>query len=309
MTHEESFLHAIREEPENDAVRLIFADWLEDRGDVDRAEFIRVECALARAGKDDPQVPGWKGRAQELLKAHWEAWLAPLRALLKDEEGHRLEPCLWAGFSSQGLSRFHRGFIDSLRMHARTLLDRGTELLRHVPLRQLWLWGAGAVMGELARCPHLASIEFLSFDDFFHAPLDAEAMRTLAGSPHLGRLRSLGLSRHNLSDPGVEALASAPWLSGIRELALVDNGLSVEAIRALTASPCLGPLTYLDLGRNPIGDEGAEILAGCSALARLRTLMLTDCNLTSRGLTALRASPVLRNLASLQLDHNPITSP
>ena len=41
MTNEANFLAAIRENPDDDAVRLIFADWLEDQGDTDRAEFIR----------------------------------------------------------------------------------------------------------------------------------------------------------------------------------------------------------------------------------------------------------------------------
>ena len=55
MTHEEAFLRDILEHPDDDGRRLIFADWLEDNGDPDRAEFIRVQIARehdrARAGK------------------------------------------------------------------------------------------------------------------------------------------------------------------------------------------------------------------------------------------------------------------
>ena len=47
MTHDESFLRAIREAPDDDGVRLIYADWLEERGDP-RGEFIRGQIALAR---------------------------------------------------------------------------------------------------------------------------------------------------------------------------------------------------------------------------------------------------------------------
>lgn len=49
MNDEQAFLQAIRESPDDHALRLIFADWLEDRGDTAsraRAEFIRVQFAL-----------------------------------------------------------------------------------------------------------------------------------------------------------------------------------------------------------------------------------------------------------------------
>ena len=34
MTHDEAFLEAIREQPGDDAPRLIYADWLEEHGRV-----------------------------------------------------------------------------------------------------------------------------------------------------------------------------------------------------------------------------------------------------------------------------------
>jgi uncharacterized protein (TIGR02996 family) len=48
-----AFLAAIRDDPEDDAPRLVFADWLEERGDC-RGEFLRVQCALARLDEEDP---------------------------------------------------------------------------------------------------------------------------------------------------------------------------------------------------------------------------------------------------------------
>jgi uncharacterized protein (TIGR02996 family) len=41
------FLQAIRTDPDDDTVRLVYADWLDDRGEGDRAEFIRVQVKLA----------------------------------------------------------------------------------------------------------------------------------------------------------------------------------------------------------------------------------------------------------------------
>ena len=34
------------EQPQDDAARLVLADWLEETGDTQRAEFPRLQCAL-----------------------------------------------------------------------------------------------------------------------------------------------------------------------------------------------------------------------------------------------------------------------
>src|SRR5262245_41658733 len=46
MSDRDALLAAIRAAPDDDAPRLIFADWLEEHGDADRAEFIRVQVEL-----------------------------------------------------------------------------------------------------------------------------------------------------------------------------------------------------------------------------------------------------------------------
>lgn len=57
MTHEQSFIRDICEHPDDDAPRLIFADWLEEGMDVphhrrERAELIRLQCRLAEMDED-----------------------------------------------------------------------------------------------------------------------------------------------------------------------------------------------------------------------------------------------------------------
>jgi uncharacterized protein (TIGR02996 family) len=46
MTHDEAFLQAILDVPDDDSPRLVYADWLEEQGQMDKAEFIRVQCEL-----------------------------------------------------------------------------------------------------------------------------------------------------------------------------------------------------------------------------------------------------------------------
>lgn len=47
MTDEQLFLRAICADPADDLPRLVYADWLDDHGRPDRAEFIRVQSELA----------------------------------------------------------------------------------------------------------------------------------------------------------------------------------------------------------------------------------------------------------------------
>jgi uncharacterized protein (TIGR02996 family) len=48
MSQQEGILAAIQEAPDDDTPRLVYADWLAEHGDPERAEFIRVQCELAR---------------------------------------------------------------------------------------------------------------------------------------------------------------------------------------------------------------------------------------------------------------------
>jgi uncharacterized protein (TIGR02996 family) len=63
------FFQAIAAKPEDETCRLVFADWLEERGDA-RAEFLRVDSALATEQASDER------RAE--LRARWAEFWATL---------------------------------------------------------------------------------------------------------------------------------------------------------------------------------------------------------------------------------------
>lgn len=65
MNEHEPFLEAIRRQPDSQGPRLVYADWLDERGDP-RAELIRVQCALERL---DVRDPSWErlDRRERLL--------------------------------------------------------------------------------------------------------------------------------------------------------------------------------------------------------------------------------------------------
>ena len=50
------FLAEILEHPDDDTPRLIFADWLDDHGEPDRAELIRLQVESAALPEGDPRA-------------------------------------------------------------------------------------------------------------------------------------------------------------------------------------------------------------------------------------------------------------
>src|SRR4051812_25019677 len=75
------FLAAIRAHPDDDGPRLAYADWLDEHGDADRAEFIRVQCrrhAQTVADPFHPDAAPLMRRERELLGRHEAAWVGPL---------------------------------------------------------------------------------------------------------------------------------------------------------------------------------------------------------------------------------------
>ncbi len=94
MTEREMLLRAVCESPDDDTPRLVFAGWLDENGEPERAEFIRVQIAIARGA----QAPQSVARAEGLLRLHKRQWLAELP-----------EQMGWVWGNS-----FSRGFVEEL---------------------------------------------------------------------------------------------------------------------------------------------------------------------------------------------------
>src|SRR5207249_956021 len=87
MTLHNAFLLDILEHPDDDTPRLVYADWLMERGEP-RGEFIRIQVERARLERDDPRwEPLWK-RECELLAEYKLDWIAAVHAELVPLEEH-----------------------------------------------------------------------------------------------------------------------------------------------------------------------------------------------------------------------------
>src|SRR4051812_37732627 len=54
MSDEAAFLAAIRSAPDDNTARLVYADWLDERGRVG-GHYLRAECAIAALAPSDPR--------------------------------------------------------------------------------------------------------------------------------------------------------------------------------------------------------------------------------------------------------------
>jgi uncharacterized protein (TIGR02996 family) len=309
MTHDKAFLQAIIEEPEDDTPRLVYADWLDEHGKADRAEFIRVQCELAKLPGDSPRRRALEEREQALLKAHRDAWLTEV-----------------AGWARQG-AVFRRGFITEVSSPYLAYCNGARALFRRAPvrgvsLRCLQYYGPFTV-------PTLPSVEQLTSLGLstplrLEFPSDLPRLKVLVletvfglhpktvndwlTAPTLPALTGLHLTHCWLRDADVLGLRHFPGLTRLTALGLRNNEISSVAVAALVTSPHLARLASLDLGLNRrLGDAGALGLAGSPHLKNLTALNLAGCEITDAGAEALAAAPHLANLTDLDLSFNPIS--
>jgi uncharacterized protein (TIGR02996 family) len=266
MTHADAFLRDILAHPDDDAPRLIFADWLEEQGDansVARAEFIRVQCAFVAENLPLNRQGELKMRQQQLLNEWGKQWAHPVRSLVRD----------W---------KFHRGFIDEITIRADRFLTYTSRLFRCTPIQCLRLLPAGGRFGTEA--------------PFY--------MADLACNEYLRRLLSLDLRKNQLDSRDVRALVVSEHLTSLTALDLSHNHIGDAGIRALAGSPLLGRLRYLNLWGNDLGTKSLRALAHAleeldrsADGLRLQRLDLSLHNLSTAGLCVIHhESPLLNRL-------------
>jgi uncharacterized protein (TIGR02996 family) len=74
MTDEAHFIEALRATPGDQALRLIYADWLEERGD-SRADYLRLEHEVLQHLNDDVELKQLEQRLTEILPKLDAAWI------------------------------------------------------------------------------------------------------------------------------------------------------------------------------------------------------------------------------------------
>jgi len=160
MNDHEALLRAIIADRADDSVRLAFADFLEERGDV-RAEFIRCQIELARCKhgpticrvrdpNDKPVLPETtcdfcglnsplRQREKELEFLNWRKW--GLHAILSEGIAVTDPPChppsfgegKWENFAQ----KFTRGFVSEIGCSWESWSKHHADIMRQTPLEKV----------------------------------------------------------------------------------------------------------------------------------------------------------------------------
>ncbi len=298
MNDEGDFLAAIIAQPEDDTVRLVFADWLQEHGQPERAEFIRLQIRQARTPPDSPEHIGAANRAHALYHAHHRAWLVGQPRDL---------------VSGLDYNHFERGFVATLRRTAVGLLRLPKRAWAEHPIRELIVSQFGGRLDRVLALPSLARIRKLSLltdrsgyeghdrPSGAVVPSDCEA---LANCPHLTGVRDLGCTY--FGNDLVAALARCSSLRGVTSLSMNGGDVDDDGVAVLTTTggANLHALRSLSLRLRRTGVGVAVALAHASALSALETLHLGGDwggRIGDAGVTALARSPHLARLRALHL--------
>lgn len=282
-----AFHRAIIAEPDDDAPRLIYADWLDEQGDADRAEFIRLQIQLSRMLPGEPSREWIKSRADELRQQHHVEWV------------NRLPQ-----FAEIHWEVFDRGFIVAARIDSpEAYFAHAHEVLVAAPVEELRLhqftWPNAL---RLAESKYLRRVRVLDFGDGNR--IANQGTEGLAKSPYLANLLALNLSWNMLGSAGVRAIAMAPYIRSLRSLKLYHNDVYDDALHYLAESPNLTRLEFLDMDFTRTGDDGIRALARTKHVKGLRALYLNNNLITHDGIAALLKSDVLANVSTLFLNGN-----
>jgi uncharacterized protein (TIGR02996 family) len=125
MSDEPALLAAILDRPDEDTPRLVYADWLEDHGEPERAAFIREQIEIARSpdGRVTWRACELRAQLSEPIDG-FHAWANPASY---SQSGHPRK-CLYA-----------RGFVEHVTCPAADWRDHGSAILADHPVRLVTL--------------------------------------------------------------------------------------------------------------------------------------------------------------------------
>lgn len=336
MTDRDALLAAVTAAPNDNLPRRVYADWLEENGEADRAEFIRVQCRLAGADEDDPATWADRRRERDLLSRHGAAWSAPVpvdRFLAPFERGFvrrvAASPGVevldavravlaaspgpieltWQGRDLQPLGGLlngpEAGKVDALALQvSESGIRHLVELGARTGLRRLALRpdsgrsrARGRPLDGLIFARAFPELRSLSLRGWGLG--DADGRQVAAG--HWGRLETLDLSENRLTRDFLNV--TGPALSRLKALHLDDNPLPVP-LRASPAGGASMPLEEVHWEECRLADDTARPALASPSLSRVTRLHLSRNGLNGAGLPDGTPWPHLRELA---LAGNPLT--
>ena len=251
MSDRQSLLAAVSAAPEDDGVRLVYADWLEEHGERERADFIRTQINRDSLPDSDPKRDVLKMQEKEWLKLHMADWLRHLPEWAKPHKNNLIaDEYDWFGF--------RRGFLQGVCAPEPNLfLSTAPAVFASEPITHLYFGGNADALLQLADSPEFLGLIALRFG---HYVLGDYGVVLFSRLPPMPRLRHLWMYKNEIGDRGLRALAKWPGLATVEDLELGFNNFKSPGAKALIASPFLSKLKRLDLSDSFLAPKTKKLL-------------------------------------------------
>lgn len=310
MGHEQSILTEIKHNLDDDAPRLILADWYSERND-SRGDFIRTQCEMASLDWDDPRYETLQTLNETLLAKHRAKWLKALPKLAGVAWGtHDLaasRSLWWAG-----RTYFRRGFVElvtyqdyaAYKKNAQSIADYG--LVTHPQFLNM----NAQAFETLERNPAMRGMSHRIWE------ADTEPFARFACRE---KLQALTLDECSLHNAGLSQLIKIEF-PALQVLDLAYNRLLFSEVD-LTRWKSLAKVQWLSLGGNDFAErfqQSDQRIAdiGLAAMRRLLSipfqnlfaLRLNSSELSAPYVSEIAAAPSLKRLTELDLSWNDLSS-
>jgi uncharacterized protein (TIGR02996 family) len=328
MTDREAFIAAIVANPQEDAPRLVFADWLEENGEAARAGFIRDQIRLARLRPSTDEYKQLFRKTAETLKANLPAWIQdacdafgqPAEWQPRKASSSELEVMVGGtpGRARKNLISltFSRGLIGTVyvRPLATQDLNPFERLLSENPITHLKLvvtkpFHIGSVLvSSLRRIRSIAlwwDFEEPDVTTLFSQPLWENLQQIVFAEP-----TSMSLASLCPTSMSIASLCKLPVAKQLRSLQIPLDSLHLHSLRQFPLDDRLEELVLRHSVTASTFTEFASITSSLNELpfrATLKRLDLYFLNMGDSGLAAFARGEVWVRLRSLVLDRNDIT--
>jgi uncharacterized protein (TIGR02996 family) len=273
---ESALKQAVLDAPEDDAPRLVYADWLLERGDV-RGELIRLQCTTYHDLK----------RADAILK---------------------VSASTFAGEAAPYKPVFARGFVDEVAMSVAAFAKHGERVFGTEPVRKLDMTRPSLTaeqLKKLAATPALRLVRELHLGCKQDTPLAA-----LGASPHLERLKVLRLQFCGASTEDWREFLETLRAPALEELHFVRNSTSAGVYEGLARNNSVRLRLLSEDCLRDLGGAGSATrtnaalgaFARSPAAARLEIFRTYRGKIDVDGLDALLAATRLKRLIVTSAD-------
>jgi uncharacterized protein (TIGR02996 family) len=277
-----ALIRTCKESPEDITPRLVLADWLEENGDPDRAEFIRLQ--FQRRSKDSSR------REFELFQINRSRWLGSLSQLK-------------SVIPEYGFFRFEISEIYLWNIKPSQLEDFA-PWIEQASLTMTQLRGPVADLRHLREAQLLDEVPILKIlvcpDRFGLESFSRLLMEFLTSLRSMSRLHTFRLESHALVPYDLVVLTSIPWFRKLRELSILGGPIEVsDHFARLNRDRDL--MSQLRSLRIVLQDEGFTHLARTRYLHQLRHLALGSLPQSQEIVSEFTQSSLLSRLRMLSI--------